>query len=337
MYTRSILFYVKRCALSFGERYLPAFPLIVALTYRCNLSCPYCNTKLMPERFPDEMGFSQFSSLVSWMRKSRIRKIMYTGGEPTRHTRFGEILGYASKNGFKQYLVSNASYPDSVHEYIAKYIKVLFVNCSTEYVRRERNLAVKRLNDLRKRGVLLVLRVNIAEGISDEEDLIDVAAQLNARIRVGIVNPSFGIPQPLQIDRERALVLRLRDFGRKCLSRKVYAYLAKPIPRCVVDEVQWRELRRLLLVKSRCFVGYRGNYVTRMVVNPDLSSFGCFNNAKTVPNVTLFDMRTLNKCHEEYYRQAGRSCLLDKENNCSFFRRGVCMGGCIAYWNSSLV
>jgi len=88
-------------------------------------------------------------------------------------------------------------------------------------------------------------------------------------------------------------------------------------------------LRRLILIKSKCFVGYRGNYASRAVVNPDLSVFGCFKNFKKTENILHF--HSLNELSEFYKinpSAGARHCVLDKENNCKYLAANDCSGAC---------
>ncbi len=324
------LFNIKRKLLFFIEEHHPALPLIVALTYKCNMGCSYCNSKGLDKIFKEEISISNFTRLLGWMKKQRIHKIMFSGGEPTQHTRFKDILNLCKRSHLKCYMASNCYYGEDINNVIAGNIDILFVNCSTRYVLTERADFLSKLRFLNKRNTKLVLRVNVLKAGGDEFHWIkQIAKELGARIRIGIINPSAGPGNILDMEKIRSLVVFTEEFTKQCLKENIYVYLARPLPRCFFDDKKWRQLRQLVLIKSKCFVGYRGNYASRAVVNPDLSVFGCFKNLKKAESI--LDFPGFKKLSDFYKINpvAGTShCILDKENNCRYLAANKCKGAC---------
>jgi len=324
------LFNIKRKLLFFIEEHHPALPLIVALTYKCNMGCSYCNSKGLDKIFKEEISISNFTRLLGWMRKQGIRKIMFTGGEPTQHTSFKDILKLCKKDHLRCYMASNCCYSEDINDAIAGNIDVLFVNCSTRYALEERPEFLSRLRFLNKRNTKLVLRVNVLTAESDEIYWVkQIAKELGARIRIGIINSPAGPGNILDMEKIRSLVVFTEEFTKQCLKENIYVYLARPLPRCFFDHKKWRQLRQLVLIKSKCFVGYRGNYASRAVVNPDLSVFGCFKNLKKAESI--LDFPGFKKLSDFYKINpvAGTShCILDKENNCRYLAANKCKGAC---------
>jgi organic radical activating enzyme len=324
------LFNIKRKLLFFIEEHYPALPLITALTYKCDMGCAYCNSKGLDKIFREEMNIDNFTRLLGWMKKQGMHKIMFSGGEPTQHTRFKDILNLCKKNHLRCYMASNCRYGDDINEAIAANIDVLFVNCSTGYALKERADFLNKLRFLRKHNTKLVLRVNVLTADSDEIYWVkQIAGELGARIRIGIINSPEGQAKPPDMEKIRLLIDFTEGFAKQCLEERIHVYLARPLPRCLFDHKKWRQLRQLILVKSKCFVGYRGNYASRAVVNPDLSVFGCFKNLKQAGNI--LDFPDLNKLSEFYkikpVPDASR-CFLDKGNNCAYLAANQCNGAC---------
>ncbi|MBU1862229.1 MAG: hypothetical protein KKH94_00990, partial [Candidatus Omnitrophica bacterium] len=138
--------------------------------------------------------------------------------------------------------------------------------------------------------------------------------------------------ESIDIKRIEELLSVIEEFARKCLQEKIYLYLARPVPRCMFDDKKWQELRHLMLIKSKCLVGYRGNFASRIVVNPDLSVFGCFNNQKKADNILRFnDLEKLNEFYTNDFKKHISHCILGLAHNCKYFNRGECYGACFAY------
>ena len=88
------------------------FPLsaIIAVTERCNLSCPHCYV-------PDpgdggEMTTSQIVNLLDQLADAGVLKLTYTGGEPALRPDLAELVKAAATRHFEVHLKSSASLLD---------------------------------------------------------------------------------------------------------------------------------------------------------------------------------------------------------------------------------
>lgn len=81
--------------------------IVVELTNRCNLQCGHC----YDERHADtgELPMSIIEMLLLEGRACGIDHISFTGGEPTLHRRFGEIVQRVAEAGYAFSAVSNGS------------------------------------------------------------------------------------------------------------------------------------------------------------------------------------------------------------------------------------
>jgi radical SAM protein with 4Fe4S-binding SPASM domain len=81
-------------------------PLVwLELTRRCNLTCPHCYIEGGAPR-ENEMPASEFYRLLDEFAEMGVWAIAFTGGEPTLHPEFGNLVRYARK---KQLLVGIAT------------------------------------------------------------------------------------------------------------------------------------------------------------------------------------------------------------------------------------
>ncbi len=74
------------------------------ITYRCNLSCPFCwrSQAVLPE-----MDTAQIKSMMAEFRKMGALFWVFNGGEPLLRQDLGELIDYAKTIGFHTSLVTN--------------------------------------------------------------------------------------------------------------------------------------------------------------------------------------------------------------------------------------
>lgn len=83
-------------------------PLAVSwcITKRCNYRCMYCGTWKIPSQ---ELSTSEICNIIDEMKKSGVRKITFTGGEPLLRDDIGEIVDYVHKKDILVNINSNGS------------------------------------------------------------------------------------------------------------------------------------------------------------------------------------------------------------------------------------
>ncbi len=79
--------------------------LIVELTDRCNLSCRHCPSGRHGGR--GELDLALFDRVLDQARAQGIDRLSFTGGEPTLHPRFPDILHHTTAAGYRFGLVTN--------------------------------------------------------------------------------------------------------------------------------------------------------------------------------------------------------------------------------------
>lgn len=78
----------------------------IELTNRCNFVCKHC---LRDENLPRKnIPFRVVKKILKEAKTYGIKHIGFTGGEPTLHPKFDEILGEVVKGGFTYHCVTNA-------------------------------------------------------------------------------------------------------------------------------------------------------------------------------------------------------------------------------------
>ena len=84
--------------------------IVIELTNRCNLSCGHC----FDERHAatGDLSLEILEKVLREGKSCGIEQVSFTGGEPTIHRRFEEIIDRVSQAGYPFSFVSNgASFP----------------------------------------------------------------------------------------------------------------------------------------------------------------------------------------------------------------------------------
>ena len=94
-----------------------AFPerVYFQITRQCNLLCPYCF--ISANKNGGEVPFSHISKLIYFFAENRLKEVRLTGGEPTLHSHFKEIVDLFEKNGISVSVGTNGFWDKDTLEY----------------------------------------------------------------------------------------------------------------------------------------------------------------------------------------------------------------------------
>ncbi len=108
---------VDSCSSNFeqekGIQNTPKFPfnLEIALTKACNLQCVFCHDSVLSEKGSRaHLPFETIKSLLSEYANAGLLRVRYSGGEPTLHPNFSEILTYGRDLGLYQVVFTNGQH-----------------------------------------------------------------------------------------------------------------------------------------------------------------------------------------------------------------------------------
>lgn len=123
--------------------------MVIELTNRCNLSCQHC--------FDDrhsaggDLKVALIEKILKSARTYGIDHISFTGGEPTLHPEFREILKMVSEGGYKFGFVTNSWNFTEIYEHILPYRKNLSViTFSLDGAREDTHDRIRRKGSYRK-------------------------------------------------------------------------------------------------------------------------------------------------------------------------------------------
>src|SRR5580765_3440998 len=81
--------------------------IVVELTNRCNLSCGHCFDQR--HAATGEIPFEVIEKILREGKQCGIEHLSFTGGEPTLHRQFADVIGRVCDAGYTFSLVSNGS------------------------------------------------------------------------------------------------------------------------------------------------------------------------------------------------------------------------------------
>ena len=82
--------------------------LLLELTHRCPLQCPYCSNPLKLERAGDELSTAQWISVLDQAAALGILQVHFSGGEPMARADLPELVAHAAKLGLYSNLITSA-------------------------------------------------------------------------------------------------------------------------------------------------------------------------------------------------------------------------------------
>lgn len=318
---------IKNRGLSYIESYLPDFPLFIAITYACNQNCNYCQASNLRDNY--HIDKDSFKLVLQWAKKNDYKSILFTGGEPTLHPDFKVFCKKVKEEGLRVYVTTNGSFCDSSY---LENVDCVFFNVSASTKLSHISKIIQETNH----KITFIYRVNINSNTSSEflNKVKQDAFSQKVRIRAGITtDPLFAEKRVQNLSEIKANIARLISFCSDCSDSGIYTYLARPIPRCFFSSDQWRKMR-VFNVKTKCFVGHKGNYASRIVVNPDLSLYGCFSNGFKIANLLDHGKKDIiNFLRKNHAKAVEKGCFLMGETDCKYFRSNECFGVCYAFFD----
>jgi uncharacterized radical SAM superfamily Fe-S cluster-containing enzyme len=164
----------------------------VDLTNRCNLTCPVCFANANVQGYLYEPSFEQVRLMLKTLREQRPvpnRVVQFSGGEPTLHPRFHDILQMATEMGFTHIqcatngiLFADLEFAQKAHESGLHTLYLQFDGVSDDVYLRTRGQKLHEtklacIENCRKAGLKIIFVPTIVKGVNDHEigDMIRLA------------------------------------------------------------------------------------------------------------------------------------------------------------------
>lgn len=201
----------------------------VQLTTRCNLKCTHC----FLDGSVNDLSMESMENIISYAKANKCTCLSFTGGEPTLHPRFSEIVETMAKNDFTFTMITNGkNFPEidqSIHTLAGTMRRVDFsLDGATEDIHDlNRGKGVYRdvlraVSICRYRSIPFGIRMTVTKRNIDQlEEMSLLAAKLGARelfflpLQPTPVTASMKLLlNPCDLDMIQEQVLRLRKIFR---------------------------------------------------------------------------------------------------------------------------
>lgn len=320
--------------------------ILFAVTYACNLRCPYCYVKEWERRFSSQMSRAAFRAALAWCRRQDVNWIIFGGGEPTVHREFGALIREAGRHAMRISLTSNGLYGKAVRDCVRPPVIPEFICHVDQTLLQQDPRRAERLREniaaARDAGVAVRLRYTLTAQSDHHERqaILDVARSAG----LGTVNYGFAFQN---IDgtndffahtgrSKRTFDDVLNRFMDEAREAGIGLHLSKPFPLCHVTP---RTLRRTATeggLRMACTAWRRG-YSMNLTVNPDLTTLPCNAIGTPGPRLTEFeDFHAAGTYHAALLRPLFDHPWQPKCARCVLFHRGICQGVCLAEHYSAL-
>jgi len=326
--------YLKQGFFNLFKNRIEGYPQFrIAITYRCNNSCAYCSSGKIKGETGSDMKVGDFRKVLAWLKKQNIRKILLTGGEPFIHEDIKGVLGVCEDLSFNTSILTNGLL---ITPELIKYIEnkpvclILNVNLDESYYALKHNMS-----GLERK--IAMLRYNFRKKIEDYALLFKMAKEYSVPVRFGFTVPSrYADNECYSFEDMVAYKHQVMDFVKLSRLSSVRVHFSRPLPRCIFNENEWGYLKKISGAKSRCLVGASGNYISRAIVNPDLSVDVCYASLFKADSIFNFkELKDLSKYFKDKIDNLRGKPLIAECINCRYYKDFSCQGGCLIYKNVS--
>lgn len=200
----------------------PGIICSIVFTQGCPFRCVYChNPELIPVRTPEPDKILREEDILERLhqRKHIVEGICITGGEPTIHPDLPEFIARLKQRGMLVKLDTNGIHPQMVKRLIEQKL-VDFIAMDVKHVWEKYPEAIganyqNAINHCRETFHVIQassipheFRTTVYSGIHSAQDLLDIAAQLNAGERYALqairygktLNPTLAQTTPLDLE-----------------------------------------------------------------------------------------------------------------------------------------
>jgi organic radical activating enzyme len=307
--------------------------LMIFITGKCNLSCPYC---FSGELQPSEISPADLEAILLWASHNKIARISLCGGEPTSHKCFDEILLSIKKQGFKTYFASNFTIDCSaMKNFNTTVIEKIYIHLTGESWENPhlRTQLLKNVEYAKKAEIELTCRTNIA----DTNPPITEWFQFLQKTSIRTLNIALTFPTPktnnqyvdiYSFEKYRPVIEEIID---KSKEQDIDLSFAKPVPLCIFGEQTNRYLTASENFYPLCNVNEQ--HCTRnLCINVQKEFHACLG----VTSSALKFREDMEWQEVEYFCTAVIRPLLTKPlwnkcPDCFLFDRKLCQGACLSY------
>ncbi|MBU2580643.1 MAG: pyrroloquinoline quinone biosynthesis protein PqqE [Alphaproteobacteria bacterium] len=218
--------------------------LVVELTYKCPLKCPWCSNPVDFDRYRNELSTEEWKDLLREGRRLGSLQLGFTGGEPTLRKDLEELVDEANRLGYYTNLITSGVglSPQRVRDLKRaglKQVQLSLQSCDSELSEMLVGLDVfahkiEIARTIKAEGFPMVMNVPVSRyNIDQTEALIDLAADLGVEYlefanlqyyNWALINRADLLPTREQLKRSEAAVAAARER----LGKRLTIYFVVP-------------------------------------------------------------------------------------------------------------
>jgi pyruvate-formate lyase-activating enzyme len=308
--------------------------LNIFVTYRCNLSCPYCFACELQKDFKEDMQQQEFNKLLTWLQDSKTTTVAFIGGEPTLHPNISTMVRQTAEAGIAVTLFTNGLFSPELLPQLTPYVANFVINFNDPKIypsTHQYNLLHENLKNLTTVNARVTFSKNFAPGNTDYGYLLEGARQYHIKaIRYDISRPSNnGTNTHYAISETAKILEHIVEFVRDCEAYDIKTGLDCCLKYCELSVDTRRYLERVSMKLT-------GICHPSVDIHPDLSASYCL----PMRHVTVDDVTTFrtNEQLTRHFAAAVRPIRFKNVSqqceSCSDFKIR-CQGGCLALKEST--
>ncbi|MFB0558013.1 MAG: radical SAM protein [Candidatus Bathyarchaeia archaeon] len=330
------------------QQFLGPHSVNIFLTNLCNRRCPFCyliNWITNDEENVHHMTYKDLLTLISWLKRSNLRRVKLAGGEPTLHPMVIEFVEELTKNDvIVDGVLTNGLGESRIYEELADMADTNWlVNVgdprtysASEWELLNRNLEIMRWRNEDRSVKLsgfdtsslrrLCLSITFYKPGQSFDYIIDLAKEHGCPvIRYDVSRPSNNLSN-VYIDFDKLVGLKptLMEFVRRCVREGIKPGVDDALPFCIFTQ---RELMYLYL-----FSNFYSICTPHSDVFPDLTVAHCTSMHGILPSYKIPE-KTASQMFQELFSQASkyREIRLPRCEGCYNYGMSLCQGYCLRY------
>lgn len=310
--------------------------LMVFVTGRCNLHCPYCFSKELQR---SSISKTDMQRILAWAERSHVQSLLPCGGEPLLYEHMDWLMREVEQRGMKMYFATNLSVPlpAAMQNGGNCTIGQLHVHLTDELFQDTRLMSTfcNNLHLCRGNGIDIILRSNLSgnelEHHYDEWFRIATEYGING-LNIALTIPSHtGSNRYVRFEAIQAMIPHLRYIWEQGLEHNIRISIAKPLPLCLFPEEMALDILRHDYNATYCNVGEDGG-MHNISLSTDMRFSPCLGvDEPSVPFADDLEWDTLRSVFSHTVRALQSQSLFERCNECFLYHRRLCQGACLSY------
>lgn len=314
--------------------------LMVFVTGRCNLHCPYCFSKELQRL---SISKTDMLRILAWAQRCNVQSLLPCGGEPLLYEHMNWLIREVAQRSMKMYFATNLSVPlpaamlNSENDAICQ----LHVHLTYELFQHTTLMStfLDNLRRCRNNGIDIILRGNIC---GDEvEDYYDEWFRIAKNHGINALNVAMAIPSHtgsnsfVRFESVQTLIPRLRYIWEQGRKHGIRVSIAKPLPLCLLPDDLALDILRHNNNATFCNIG-EDSGMHNLSLSNDMRFSPCLGiDEPNIPFADDLEWNTLRNVFSQTVRALQSQPLFERCKSCFLYHRQLCQGSCLSYKQNS--